>query len=77
MRKEFKSSTEEGSKARTKETEGREGTKKPLAAELPKGGEQSGESGARHLPCPGMVNKSANERSTPDSSELPDVSLKH
>jgi hypothetical protein len=77
MRKEFKSLTEEGLKARIKETEGRESTKKPLTAELPKGGEQSGESEARHLPCPGMVNKLTNERLTPDSSELPDVSLKY
>jgi hypothetical protein len=38
MRKEFKSLIEKGLKARIKETENRESTKKPLAAELPKGG---------------------------------------
>jgi hypothetical protein len=39
MRKEFKLLIKEGLKARIKETEGREGTKKSLAAELSKGGE--------------------------------------
>jgi hypothetical protein len=39
MRNEFKLLTEKGSKARIKETESREGTKKPLTAELSKGGE--------------------------------------
>jgi hypothetical protein len=39
MRKEFKLLIEEGSKTRIKETEGREDIKKPLAAELFKGGE--------------------------------------
>jgi hypothetical protein len=77
MRKEFKSLIKEGLKTRIKETEGRESTKKFLAAELPKDDKQSSESGARHLPCPGMVNKSTNKRLIPDSSELPDVSLKH
>jgi hypothetical protein len=77
MRKEFKSLTEKKLKARIKETESREGTKKSLAAKLPKGGKQSGESEARHLPCLNMVNKSTNKRLTPNSSELPDVSLKY
>jgi hypothetical protein len=39
MRKEFKLLIEKGLKIRIKETEGREGTKKSLAAELSKGGE--------------------------------------
>jgi hypothetical protein len=77
MRKEFKSSTEEGLKIRIKKIESREGTKKLLTAELPKGGEQSGELRARHLPCLGMVNKSVNKRLTPDSLEFFDVSLKY
>jgi hypothetical protein len=77
MRKEFKSLTEKELKTRIKETESRESTKKPLAAKLPKGGKQSSESEARHLPYPNIINKSTNKRSTPNSSELPDVSLKH
>jgi hypothetical protein len=77
MRKEFKLSTEKGLKARIKETEGREGIKKPLTAELPKGGKQSGESEARHLPCLNIVNKLINKRSIFDSSKLPDVNLKY
>jgi hypothetical protein len=39
MRKKFKLLIEKGLKARIKEIEGREGTKKPLTAKLPKGGE--------------------------------------
>jgi hypothetical protein len=77
MRKEFKSLIEKGLKARIKETENRENIKKPLTAKLPKGGKQSGESEARHLPYLNMVNKLTNKRLTPDSSELPNVSLKH
>jgi hypothetical protein len=77
MRKEFKLLIEKRLKARIKETEGRENIKKSLAAELFKGGKQSGESEARHLPCPGMVNKLINERLIPDSSELSNVSLKY
>jgi len=77
MRKEFKSSIKKKSKTRIKETKNRKSTKKPLATELPKNDKQSGESETRHLPCPGMINKSTNERSTPDSSELSNVSLKH
>jgi hypothetical protein len=77
MRKEFKLLTKKELKARIKETEGRKGTRKSLAAELFKGGEQSGESEARHLPCLGIVNKLVNKRSIPDFSKLPDVSLKH
>jgi hypothetical protein len=38
MRKEFKSLIKKGLKVRIKETEGREGIKKLLAAELSKGG---------------------------------------
>jgi hypothetical protein len=77
MRKEFKLLIKEESKIRIKETEGREDTKKPLTAKLLKGGEQSGESETRHLPCPGMVNKLVNERLIPDSSEFLNVSLKY
>jgi hypothetical protein len=77
MRKEFKLLTEKRLKIRIKEIEGREGTKKSLTAELSKGGEQSGELEARHLSCPGMINKLINERLIPNSSELSDVSLKH
>jgi hypothetical protein len=77
MRKEFKLLIKEESKACIKETKGREGIKKPLAVELSKGGEQSGELKARHLPCLGMINKLINKRLTPDFSELPDVNLKH
>jgi hypothetical protein len=75
--KKFKLLIEKGLKTRTKEIEGRESIKKSLAAELSKGGEQFGELEARHLPCLGMINKSANERSIPDFLELPDVNLKH
>ena len=77
MRKEFKLLIEKGLKIRIKETEGRKGIKNPLTVELFKGGEQSGESRARHLLCLGMINKSANKRLIPDSSEFPNVSLKH
>jgi hypothetical protein len=77
MRKEFKLLIKKGLKTRIKETEDREGTKKSLAVELSKGGKQSGELEARHLPCLGMVNKLTNKRLIPDFSELPDVSLKH
>jgi hypothetical protein len=77
MRKEFKLLIEKGLKARIKETKSRESIKKSLAAELFKGGEQSGELEARHLPCLGMVNKSINERLIPDFSEFLDVSLKY
>jgi hypothetical protein len=38
MRKEFKLLIKKRSKVRIKETESREGTKKPLTAKLPKGG---------------------------------------
>jgi hypothetical protein len=38
MRKKFKLLIKKGLKARIKETEGREGTKKSLAVELSKGG---------------------------------------
>jgi hypothetical protein len=77
MRKEFKLLIKKGLKARIKETEGRECTKKSLAVKLSKGGKQSGESEARHLPCSGMINKLANKRLIPDFSELPNISLKH
>jgi hypothetical protein len=77
MRKEFKLLIKKGLKTRIKETEGRENTKKPLTAELFKGGKQSGELEARHLSYPGMVNKLINKRLTPDSSELFNVSLKY
>jgi hypothetical protein len=77
MRKEFKLLTKKGLKARIKETEGRENTKKSLAAELPKDGKQSGESEARHLPCLGIINELTNERLTPDSLKFPNVSLKY
>jgi hypothetical protein len=77
MRKEFKSLIEKGLKACIKKTEDRENTKKSLAAELCKGGKQSGESEARHLPCLDMVNRLINERLIPDFSELPDVNLKY
>jgi hypothetical protein len=77
MRKKFKLLIKEGLKIRIKKTEGREGIKKFLAIELPKGGEQSGESKARHLSCPGMVNKSTNKRSIFNFSKLPNVSLKY
>jgi hypothetical protein len=39
MRKEFKLLIKKGLKARIKETESREGIKKPLTVKLPKGGE--------------------------------------
>jgi hypothetical protein len=77
MRKEFKLLIEKGSKTRIKEIKSREGTKKPLTAELPKGGKQSSESEARHLPCLGMINKLANKRSISDFLELLNVSLKY
>jgi hypothetical protein len=77
MRKEFKLLIKEKSKTRIKETEGRENIKKSLTAKLPKGGKQSGESEARHLSYLNMINKSANKRSIPDFSELPDVNLKY
>ena len=77
MRKEFKSLIEEESKIRIKETEGRESTKKSLTAELSKGDKQFSELEARHLSCPGMINKLINKRLIPDTSELPDVSLKY
>jgi hypothetical protein len=77
MRKEFKLLIKKGLKARIKETEGRESIKKSLATELSKGGKQSGELEAFHLPYLDIINKLVNERSIPDSLELPDVSLKH
>jgi hypothetical protein len=77
MRKESKLLIKKGLKARIKETEGRENIKKSLAAELSKNGKQSGESETRHLPCPGMINKLTNKRLIPDSSKLPNVSLKY
>jgi hypothetical protein len=77
MRKEFKLLIEKGLKTRIKEIEDREDTKNPLAAELPKDGKQFGELEARHLPCPGMINKLINERLIPDFSKLPNVNLKH
>jgi hypothetical protein len=77
MRKKFKLLIKKGSKARIKETEGRKNIKKPLATKLSKSGKQSGESKARHLLYPGMVNKSANKRSIPDSSKLSNVNLKY
>jgi hypothetical protein len=77
MRKEFKLLTEKGLKICIKETKGREGIKKSLTAELPKGDEQSGESEARYLLYSGMINKLINERSISDFLEFPDVSLKH
>jgi hypothetical protein len=77
MRKEFKLLIKKRLKTRIKETEGREGIKKPLTAKLFKNSEQSGKSEARHLPCLSIINKSTNERLISDSSELPDVSLKH
>jgi hypothetical protein len=61
MRKEFKLLIKKELKTRIKKTESREGTKKPLTAELPKGGEQSDESETRHLPYPSIINKSANK----------------
>jgi hypothetical protein len=77
MRKEFKLLIEKRSKTRIKETEGREDTKKSLAAKLSKNGKQSSESEPRHLPCLGMINKLTNKRLIPDSSEFPNVNLKH
>jgi hypothetical protein len=77
MRKEFKLLIKKGLKARIKETESRESIKKSLAAKLSKNGKQSDESEARHLPCPDIINKLANERLIPDFSELPNVSLKY
>jgi hypothetical protein len=77
MRKEFKLLIKEELKARIKKTEGRKDIRKFLAAELFKDGEQSGESETRHLLYPGMVNKLVNKRLIPDSSELPNVSLKY
>jgi hypothetical protein len=61
MRKEFKLLIKKGLKARIKETESREGTKKSLTAELFKDGKQSSELEARHLLYSGMVNKLINE----------------
>jgi hypothetical protein len=61
MRKEFKLLIKKGLKARIKETENRENTKKSLTTKLSKDGKQSGELKTRHLLCLGMVNKSANK----------------